>query len=98
MILRQGRWGSKIPDIICGWSLEQPWLVGAAHRQRDGEAEVAHQGALLDGDVLQHEHDHAREEGAVREAVEEPNCLLGANNTDEFEFRAQIEAMFRETR
>ena len=59
-----------VPD-----QFEQPRLVNAAHRQRYGEAQVAHQRPLLDGDVFQHEHDHAREEGAVGEAVEEPYCL-----------------------
>ena len=54
--------------------MEAP-LVSAAHGQRYGEAQVADERPLLDGDVLQHEHDHAREEGAVGEAVEEPYCL-----------------------
>ena len=62
-------------DLPVADQFEQPGLVDAPHRQGYGEAEVAHQGALLDGDVLQHEHDHGSEEGAVGEAVEEPYCL-----------------------
>ena len=54
---------------------EQPGLIGATHGQRYGEAQVAHQGALPDGNVFQHEHKHARVESAVGEAVEEPYCL-----------------------
>ena len=62
-------------DLPVADQFEEPGLVDAAHGQRYGEAEVADEGAPLDGDVLQHEHDHAREEGAVGEAVQEPYCL-----------------------
>ena len=37
--------------------------------------QVAHEGPLLDGHVLQHEHEHRCEEGGVGEATEEPYCL-----------------------
>ena len=34
--------------------LGEPGLVHAAHSQRHGQAQVTHQGPLVDGDILQH--------------------------------------------